>query len=79
MVYSFHHHIQSVVVFSGGFKSAEQKVIDELYSEEKRRQGESLDEEQAFPVQISAMAFALTSIQVFRTIAHFCMGMFINL
>jgi len=64
---------------TSGFKSAEQKVIDELYSEEKRRQGESLDEEQAFPVQISAMAFALTSIQVFRTIAHFCMGILAGL
>ena len=61
-------------MFLGGFKSAEQKVIDELYSEERRKQGENLDEEQAYPVQLSAMAFALTSIKVFKTITHFCMG-----
>lgn len=64
-----------VIYLSGGFKSAEQKVMDEMYSEEKRRQqGEYGDEEQAFPVQMSSIAFALASIQLFKTISHFCMG-----
>lgn len=59
----------------GGFKAAEKKVIDDFY-EEERRKNQDDDDEAAFPVKTSSMAFALTSIYVFKTFSHFLMGKF---
>jgi len=61
-------------VIAGGFKSTGSRAMEELYTEDQRNKQNNEDEEGAYPVQISAIAFALTSIKVYRTFTHFCMG-----
>ncbi|XP_067938255.1 transmembrane protein 237-like [Watersipora subatra] len=64
---------------SRGFKSADKKVIDDLYLEEQRKKENMEDEEAAYPTKLSSIGFALISIQVIKTFAHFCMGILAGL
>ncbi|KAF6025015.1 hypothetical protein EB796_016696 [Bugula neritina] len=47
-----------------GFKSTGSRAMEELYTEDQRNKQKNEDEEGAYPVQISAIAFAVTSIKV---------------